>query len=346
MLNLDDRKWDEFSHEEIFVKNYHGKRLNKENREDGMLPMLTASENNQGVSSFINNSTMEKYSNCITVDMFGHAFYHTYECTGDDNIYFFINSNNISEGAKKFIAICMNNNQIKFSYGKQFRQRNADKEKVMLPINDDGKPDYDFMEAYIKEKEQQKRRVYLDYCNEQLQELGSQVDIGKIEDKDCKKFFIDDLFAIDSGKRLESYNMTDGKRPFIGATDSGNGITNYISNENDSLDKNVLGVNYNGNGMVISFYHPYECLFSDDVKRFHLKHHSDNKYILLFLKSAILKQKKKYNYGYKFNANRMRRQIIMVPVDANGHPDYGYMEQYMKNLFIKKYTDYLKYAEK
>ena len=68
--------------------------------------------------------------------------------------------------------------------------------------------------------------------------------------------------------------------------------TNYVSNTNNSQDKNVLGVNYNGNGMVISFYHPYECIFSDDVKRFHLKEIADNMYVYLFMKAVILQQKR------------------------------------------------------
>ena len=34
-----------------------------------------------------------------------------------------------------------------------------------------------------------------------------------------------------------------------------NGITNFVSNSNDSLDSNVLGVNYNGS-IVENFYHP------------------------------------------------------------------------------------------
>ena len=40
--------------------------------------------------------------------------------------------------------------------------------------------------------------------------------------------------------------MQDGNIPFIGATDSNNDITNFVSNTNVSHDKNVLGVNYNG----------------------------------------------------------------------------------------------------
>ena len=133
--------------------------------------------------------------------------------------------------------------------------------------------------------------------------------------------------------------MIPGIRPFIGATDSNNGVTNFISNTNSSLDQNVLGVNYNGS-VCESFYHPYECIFSDDVKRLTLKNYKGNKYIYLFFKNIIMAQKPKYTYGYKFNENRMRRQLIMVPVTDNGDPDYLYMEQYIKNMMLKKYKQY------
>ena len=138
--------------------------------------------------------------------------------------------------------------------------------------------------------------------------------------------------------------MDQGGIPFIGATDSNNGITNWIATANSSLDKNVLGVNYNGS-VVETFYHGYECVFSDDVKRFHLKNYADNKYILLFLKTVILQQKIKYTYGYKFNGQRMGRQKILLPVDEQGQPDYAYMEQYAKNMMLKKYRQYLTYLD-
>ena len=75
--------------------------------------------------------------------------------------------------------------------------------------------------------------------------------------------------------------MISGDRPFIGASDSNNGITMWCSNTNGTLDSNVLGVNYNGS-VVENFYHPYECIFSDDVKRFHLKEASEDKSMYIF----------------------------------------------------------------
>ncbi len=139
--------------------------------------------------------------------------------------------------------------------------------------------------------------------------------------------------------------MDSGTIPFIGATDSNNGITNWIKTTNKTLDKNVLGVNYNGS-VVESFYHPYNCIFSDDVKRLHLKYGKENQFVYLFLSTAIKQQKIKFSYGYKFNQNRMNRQIILLPVDDFGNPDYSFMENYIKSIMVKKYNSYISYCNK
>ena len=144
------------------------------------------------------------------------------------------------------------------------------------------------------------------------------------------EFRISDIFEILPGKRLTKADMTEGKRPFIGATDSNNGITAWVDNINESIDRHCLGVNYNGS-VGETFYHPYECIFSDDVKRLHLKEHlEENHYVMLFLKTAILQQKVKYAYGYKFNESRMQKQVILLPSTANGTPDWQFMENYMR----------------
>lgn len=155
---------------------------------------------------------------------------------------------------------------------------------------------------------------------------------------------IQEVFTISPGKRLESRNREPGKRPFIGALDNSNGVVQFVSDTNESLDCNVLGVNYNGNGMGIGFYHPYECVFSDDVKRFHLKNTEDCKELALFTKALIAKQRDKFGYLYKFNAKRMAATSILLPVTASGEPDYEYMAEYMRqkrNAMFAKYRAYV-----
>ena len=164
----------------------------------------------------------------------------------------------------------------------------------------------------------------------------------RLDEREWRAFPIENIFKISPGKRLEKRNLVRGKRPFIGASDSNNGITAYCGNANESLDRNVLGINYNGS-VCEAFYHAYECVFSDDVKRLHLKDWNDNKYVLLFLGAIIRQQKAKYQYAYKFNEQRMRRQLIMLPVTAEGNPDYQFMEDYARELMTKKRNQYKNY---
>jgi len=341
-FKLSDREWKEFRIGDLF-DNFHGKRLTNANRKTGNIPFLTASEINQGVTAFLKNEKLDKYKDSITIDMFGHVFFHNYECSGDDNIYFFI-SEKLSNTIKRFISQCMQNSCYRFSYGKQFRQKFADKLIILLPVSENGEPDFDFMENYIHELEQEKLSEYKTYAQKQLSKLYYQ-EIEPLENKEWKDFYINEIFLIKSGKRLTKRDMKMGNRPFIGASSINNGITNFVSNINSTLDKNVLGVNYNGS-VGECFYHKYDCIFSDDVKRFHLKYESDNQKLFLFMKTLILFQKVIFTYGYKFNENRMLQQKIMLPITSDEKPDYAYMEQYTKNLMLRKYCEYLDYKFK
>lgn len=165
----------------------------------------------------------------------------------------------------------------------------------------------------------------------------------KLTDREWKTFFIDDHLLVRSGQRLTKADMKPGYIPFIGASDSNNGVTAFVSNENESTDSNVLGVNYNGS-VVETFYHPYKATFSDDVKRVSIKNlDANDKYTLLFLKQCILQQKLKYAYGYKFNAERIKRQKILLPISNDGTPDWEFMADYMREqekLMLEKVLPY------
>lgn len=183
-----------------------------------------------------------------------------------------------------------------------------------------------------------------EYLFEGSDDLGEVAEIPALDEKEWCEFSLDDIFTVSAGKRLETRNKVPGTRPFIGATDNNNGVTGFVGNVNSSRDGNVLGVNYNG-APCIAFYYPYECIFTDDVKRLHLRHYSDNKFVLLFFVSVFAKQRSKYSYGYKFKEQRMLRQKLMLPITDSGEPDYEYMEQYAKNMMFRKYQQYLTFLQ-
>lgn len=334
MLDLHDRKWNEFLVGTLFSVKRPKARSEKQ-YEYGKAPFVASGNVNNGVIKCCTPHENEKLDtgNCITVSpVDGSAFYQEYDFLGrggaGSSILMLYNPD-INKYSGLFISRMVRQTCSKYSYGKMGSQESIKRERIMLPVDESGNPDYAFMEQYIKEREQQIVQNYIDYIGKNIQTGGA---LPALNEKEWKSFLISDIFDIFPGKRLVAADTTAGDRPFIGALDNNNGVARFVSDTNESLDKNVLGVNYNGNGMVIGFYHPYECIFSDDVKRFHLKYHEDNEFVLLFMKVAILQQKSKFGYLYKFNSERMANTGVMLPVDESGNPDYTFMEQYAKQV--------------
>lgn len=313
------------------------------------IPYITRSDFNNGVAMFVGKEQKAKYKiddgNVITIGLDTQTiFYQPHSFYTGQNIQVLYNEH-LNKYVAEFIIPLLKMQVSKLSWGGNGATLGRLKRmQLLLPISDYGQPDYMFMEEFIKEREVIKRKQYLDYCKEQLKIFGEGYNLIPLADKQWKAFFIGKIFTISAGKRLTKADMDSGDIPFIGATDSNNGITSWVATPNTSFDKNVLGVNYNGS-VVENFYHVYGCVFSDDVKRLHLKNHTDNKYILLFFKTVILLQKTKYTYGYKFNGKRMERQKILLPVNENGTPDYDYTGKYSKNLLCEKIQRYIKYVE-
>lgn len=332
MLDLHDREWKEFYLRDIFPDIQRGKRLKTADHIQGSIPYVSSSAINNGVDAFIGNGgKVRKFEECLTLansGSVGKTFYHSYEFIASDHVTS-LKSDKLNKYSYLFIATIVQRLEEKYSFNREINDVRINKEKIVLPVDESGNPDYAFMEQYIKEREQQIVQNYIDYIGKNIQTGGV---LPALNEKEWKSFLISDIFDIFPGKRLVAADTTAGDRPFIGALDNNNGVARFVSDTNESLDKNVLGVNYNGNGMVIGFYHPYECIFSDDVKRFHLKHHEDNEFVLLFMKVAILQQKSKFGYLYKFNSERMANTGVMLPVDESGNPDYTFMEQYVKRV--------------
>lgn len=343
-MDLNDIKWGEFSVKELFIIE-RGNRLTKPNRIKGNTPLVTAGFQNVGVAEYIKNENQKSYSNAITIDMFGNAFYRDYNFKCDDNIHVLTNKK-LSKKNGNFICNCFKKaTENIFSYGKQFRLKTLEKLKIVLPINSKGEADFDLMAHYILSRELEKKEKLQNYITKRIEEVKSFKKVKPLEEKEWEEFFIEDVFIIKPGKRLTKADMSKGNIPFIGASDSNNGITNYVSNINSSIDSNVLGVNYNGS-VVENFYHPYKAMFSDDVKRLSFKNRQGNEFLYLFAKSIILKQKSKYQYAYKFNEDRMTRQKIMLPIIKKNQPDYNYMENYMKQLEYNKLIKYIEFKNK
>ena len=146
-LPLNTVNWKWFELKNIFEMK-RGVRLTKADREKGVIPLVTAGFQNEGVAEYISNEEMKRYNNAITIDMFSYCFYREYVFCCDDNI-LVLSNKMLNKYSGLFLVTVLDNENYKYQYGRQYRQKNFRKHKIKLPaIN--GQPDWQFMEDYIK----------------------------------------------------------------------------------------------------------------------------------------------------------------------------------------------------
>ena len=350
MQSLDEKMWDAVELDSMFTFE-RGKEKNMASLAQGYIPLVSARKVNNGIKGFIDEpAKVIKGGNVISLNNDGDggaglAYYQPVDFALDTHVTALHPKEDISPDALICMTASISKQHAVFGHGRSISLPRAHRIQNMLPVTDSGKYDYEYMAEYTRQKREALLSKYRTYVEKRIAEMGEPAEIPVLNEKEWHEFPLDDVFTVGAGKRLETRNKIPGTRPFVGATDNGNGVTGFVGNDNVSKDNNVLGVNYNG-APCIAFYHPYECIFTDDVKRLHLRNYKDNIFVLLFFTSVFAQQRSKYSYGYKFNEQRMLRQKLMLPVNDSGEPDYEYMEQYSKNMMLKKYKQYLAYMDR
>ena len=338
MLDLHDREWKEFYLRDIFPDIQRGKRLKTADHIQGSIPYVSSSAINNGVDAFIGNGgKVRKFEECLTLansGSVGKTFYHSYEFIASDHVTS-LKSDKLNKYSYLFIATIVQRLEEKYSFNREINDVRINKEKIVLPVDESGNPDYAFMEQYIKEREKQIVQNYIDYIGNNIQIGGG---ITPLNQKDWKEFFVEDVVTILPGRDIYDAERIPGKTPYVSSSSVNNGICHFVNNANDTLEANCISVNRNGS-VGFAFYHPYEALFSNDCRKLRPKYESN--YISLFIATQITAQRNKYSYGYKMGTARLKRQKIMLPTTDNGTPDYDYMEQYVRQQIATLKLQYL-----
>ncbi|WP_025803530.1 N-6 DNA methylase, partial [Campylobacter corcagiensis] len=174
-LSLDDCKWGEFLVGELFEKIEKGK-CNNQNKQtissNKGIYYLSATNNNNGVSDFVEKNSLTQNGNCI---MFvnqgdGGAGYSVYQ--NNDFISTTSNSFGYAKWVNKFtglfISTILSKFKQKYSFGYGRTENRLKKDKILLPIDKNGKPDYKFMENFIKQEMSVQAIKVVDYYNKML----------------------------------------------------------------------------------------------------------------------------------------------------------------------------------
>ncbi len=153
--------------------------------------------------------------------------------------------------------------------------------------------------------------------------------IPSIVPSSWQPFELQQLFDIRKGKRLTKANMTSGDTPFVGSTDSNNGVTATIGQQPNHCG-NTITIAYNGS-VAEAFYQPVPFCATDDVNVLHPKFKMTPA-IALFLITLIKREKYRFNYGRKWHLERMNKSIILLPAKPDDIPDWNFMECYIQSL--------------
>lgn len=341
-MDLKNIQWGEFEIGKIF-KIENCKCSNVSILQNGTMPYVGATNRNNGVIRFVKpNDKLITKGNCIAFicdgeGSVGFSIYKEEDFIGSTTVKVGRNQN-LNKYIASFIITIADTVRSKYSFGFKRNETHLKKEKVLLPINKSGEPDYLFMEQFMQQKEKEKFNTFQKYISKRLNEVKNFKEVKPLNELQWEEFFISDIANIVSGKDIYETERKKGIIPYISATANNNGIGYFVGNSNETLEENCLSVNRNGS-VGYSFYHPYKALFSNDCRKLRLKQKS--KFAGYFISRIITNQKEKYGYGYKMGTERIKRQKILLPVNSKKEPDYEYMENYIKKIEFEKLNKYL-----
>lgn len=219
---------------------------------------------------------------------------------------------------------------------------------VSLPITSENKIDFDFMEAFIRELEEERIRELAAYLkvsgfdNYKLSKCESFA-LAHFNELKWKEFNLENLYGKSTrGKRLKSADRIKGDLPFVTAGEADTGISAYIGNEVEIFSKNTTTIDMFGSAK----YRNYDYGADDHVAVVHTE--KLPKHAAVFVTAAVHKASHtgKFDYSNNFYASDADELNIMLPVTPDGSPDYAFMETFISAVQKLVIKDVVLYADK
>lgn len=335
-LKLTDREWREFVFGDLFDISSTSSSIDKK-RLTGTLgnnPYITRSENNNGVDSFIDKQgcySMDE-ANVITIGLDTQTvFYQSFPFYTGQNIQV-VRNPHLNKYNALFVIRLIKILVQKFSWGSYGATLTRLKRgKLFLPIDADHLPDWAFMEAYMKQVEDELLSEVRPKLEAQL--LEHIITLGALDDREWKEFTLTDFFNPIKGNQNNISSLVDGELPLISAKKGDNGVKAFVSpNEKGLFPQHCITLNLDGDGGAgLAFYQEYSFALDSHVVALYPKLSFD-KFCLLFIARSISAQRSRFGHGRAINKSRLNHFLLMLPIQADGTPDWEFMSAFMKKV--------------
>lgn len=214
------------------------------------------------------------------------------------------------------------------------------RQSILLPIDSEGNPDWNFMENFM-------RRIETKLLETAIEVFKNRINVNKCKWGGVKwtAFKLIDLFDFTKGNQNNMAVLIPGEIPLVSARKCDNGYKGFISPNGKSLfNGDIITLNLDGDGGAgIAYYQPSTMALDSHVGALRPKIPM-NRYQMLFISRCLTNQRDMFGHGHSINSNRIRAIKIMLPVNQNNEINFDFMESYMRELEsdqIFKYINHL-----
>lgn len=245
----------------------------------------------------------------------------------------------------KFFICCVVTKTLKAVFGEDAYSSYPTKDTlsdmmVKLPAKPDGQPDWDYMESYMK--------AVMEESEKSLENLKKADDTKHLIDvSGWGEFRVGDLFdkltlkclKKDFNKAIDcSEEQTDEfSLPLTNAKHFNNGIQFY--GRPDDWESAEMTIDIVSNGAIATgdvYAQPQRTGVLWDSYLVKCKYNITSELVLQYMSCVIQRCIKQY-FGWddKCTWNKVKEQMIRLPITSTGEPDWQYMEDYMRRIMDK-----------
>lgn len=159
---VDTREWGKFKIGELFDAFLSKDDIQPKSITDGTIPLVSSGKENNGIIAYIEEPKAHLWEgNTLTVDMFGKVFFHEqpYFAVSHGRVNILKPKSAVSGSALQFIGCAIEKaTSKKYEFSEMCTGTKLLKDTIMLPVNQNGGPDWDYMEKYMKMVQEKAKR--------------------------------------------------------------------------------------------------------------------------------------------------------------------------------------------
>ena len=328
MGKIDTSGWKEFRIGDLFEACLSKDDIQPKDFVEGKIPLVSSGKENNGIIAFVEDEKARLWEkNTLTIDMFGKVFYQEspYFAVSHGRVNILLPKISMTKGCLQFIGCAIEKvASQKYAFNEMCTGTKVLKDNIKLPATPDCAPDWAYMESCMANLETKVADSLT------LLQAAKDAEKKKVDTREWGEFRVGELFDAERGKVKNIQPLTPGATPIIAAGAYNQGIAGMY--EIDSAYKNRITVSCNGAGCGSTFYHPYEFNVNGDAITLIEKKCMPDKakqFVACILNATFTR---KFSYEEKCSPQKALAEVMRLPIDKTGQPDWAYMEEYMRKV--------------